>query len=85
MGRQGSDAIDVVIRTSKDRRPAGRADRICTETIVKPHAPFRNPVDLRRSIDPATIGADGMGRMVIGHDEKDIWTGAGHGKTFLIC
>ena len=74
MGGQGGDAVYVVVRTRQDGRPAGRADGICAKAVVEPHALRCDTIDVGGLVYPAAIGADGMGRVIVGHDEQDVRT-----------
>ena len=39
---------------------------------VQAHPVAGDPVDLRGLVDPAAVGADGIGRMVVGHDVENV-------------
>ena len=55
--------------------PAGHANRISAEAVFEQHTFISQPVDVRRRSDlrqPASICADCMSSMIIGHDKKDI-------------
>ena len=69
--------VDVIVGASQDRGPAWRANPVRAEAIIQPHAFIRNPVQVGRRIDPATVATHGMGSMIVGHDEHDIWAGRG--------
>ena len=66
------NAVDMIVRPGQDRRAARRADRIRAKAIVEAHAFVREPVQMRRLVDAAAVGADRMRRVVVGHDEQDV-------------
>ena len=62
----------MAVLAGQDAGPAGRADRVDAEAGVQPHALAGDAVEIRRLVDPAAVGADGVCRMVVGHDEQDV-------------
>src|SRR5262245_39029544 len=66
-------AVEVAVFSGENRGTAGRANGIHGETIHKAHSLFREAVDARCLIDLAAVGADGVRRVIIGHDEENVW------------
>ncbi len=66
------DPVEMAVFSGENGRPARSADAVCAETAVKANAFPRNPVNAGSFIDPASITAQGMGRMVVGHDKKNV-------------
>ena len=64
--------VEVAVFARQNGRAAGRADRVDDETIHKPHPVFGNAVDVWRLVNAAAVSADGMGRVIIGHDVKNV-------------
>lgn len=71
---QRHNAVDVVISTTKDSGSARSTDTVGHITVIKQHTLLSKTVDVWRIVDSSTIAADGLGRMVISHDEDDVWT-----------
>ena len=69
---QGIDTVAVRVLSREDCSAAGRADGVGDETVLKPHSLGGQAVDIRRLIDPRPVAADGIRRMVVGHDKKDV-------------
>lgn len=69
------NAIDVRIFAGEDRRAARSANGVDRKTIAETHSFFSDAVDVWRLVDLAAVGADGVGRMVIRHNENDIRAG----------
>ena len=72
-------AVLVAVLAGQDAGPAGRADRVDAEAGVETHALLGEAVEVRRLVDPAAIGADGVCRMVVGHDIEDVGPRGGFG------
>ena len=53
---------------------ARRADGIGDETVGEERAALGDAVDVGRLVDLAPIGADGVGGVIVGHDENDVGT-----------
>ena len=51
------------------------------EAVVEPHALAGQAVDVRRLVDPPAVGADGVGRVIVGHDEEDVRAVGGGSRT----
>ena len=62
----------MVVRAGEDRRPAGCAERVRGVAAVETCALGSDPVDVRRRVHPAAVGADGLRRVVVGQDEQDV-------------
>ena len=56
----------------QNHRPGRPADRVRHKAAVQPHSLFRQPVDVRRFVDFAPIGADCLIAVVVRHDEQDV-------------
>ena len=65
-------AVQVAVFAGEDCGTARRADRIDGIAAVKPHPLIREPVQLRRLVHSAAVGADGVRRVVVRHDEQDV-------------
>ena len=65
-------AVLVAVLAREDAGPAGRADRVDAEAGIQAHALLGDAVEVRRLVDPAAIGADGVRRMVVGHDVENV-------------
>src|SRR5688500_5873352 len=63
----------MTIFSRENRCTARRADRILDKTIAEAHPLFRQPVHIRRHVDLAPVSADRMRRVIIRHDEQNIW------------
>ena len=64
---------NVAILPGKNRGATRRAERIGAMTVRESDTVLREPVNLGRLVDPAAVGTDGMRRVVIAHNEKNIW------------
>ena len=64
---------------------AGRADRVGAEAVVEAHATVGDTVEVGRAVDAAAVATHGVRRVVVGHDEEDVWARVGHGKSFYYC
>ena len=62
----------VAVLAGKNRRAAGRANRVVHEAAREEHAVLRDAIDARRLIDATAVGAHGMRRVVVRHDEEDV-------------
>src|SRR6266850_1010470 len=67
-------AINMTIFAGENARAARAANRVYRETVQESHSLFGDTIQIRRLIDLASITAHRMGRMIVGHDEEDIWT-----------
>ena len=65
-------AVDMAVLAGKNRRPAGSADGVHHIAAIEPKPLRRESVHVRRLVDLAAVGADGVGRMVIRHDEQNV-------------
>ncbi len=65
-------AGEVPVLAGEDGGAAGRADRVGDEGVAEQHALGGQPVDVRRLVDARAVGADGVGRVVVGEDQQDI-------------
>jgi hypothetical protein len=52
------DAVDMIVSATENGGPAGSADTVGHVTVVKEHALLRETVNIRRVIDPSTVGTD---------------------------
>jgi hypothetical protein len=73
MGREGCDLIDMVVGPRQNGCSGGCTDSIRTEAVVKAHALVGDPIEIRRPIDPTAVATHGMGSVVVGHDEQNVW------------
>ena len=80
-GRQGGYAVYMVVGAGQNRRTAGGTDRVYAETVVETHTPLGYAIEMGRSVDPASVTAHGMGRVIVGHDEQYVWTRVAHGAS----
>ena len=70
------DAVLVRVFACEYCGSTRRADRVRHEAVCEEHALFGKAVDIGGRTDVcqhATIGADRLGRVIVGHDEKDVW------------
>jgi hypothetical protein len=75
-GIENSDAVDVRIFAGENARAARGANGIHGEAIVKTQAFVREAVEMRRLVDLAAVSADGVGRVIVRHDEENVRTRA---------
>ena len=68
------DAVEVRILASQDCGTARRADGIRGEDAGQERALARQAVEVRRRVDFRPVRADGVRRVVVGHDEDDVGT-----------
>ena len=69
---EGVDAVLVAVLAGEDRGAAGRADGVGAEAVGEAHAAVGDAVDVRRLVDAAAVGGDGVGGVIVGHDEEDV-------------
>src|SRR5699024_2255833 len=74
-------AVDVGVRAGEDRGARGGADGVRAVGGVHTGALGGEAVHVRGRVDPAAVGGDGVGGVVVAHDEHDV--GAGHGVMLL--
>src|SRR5699024_5529099 len=77
LGVDRGGAVDVGVRAGEDRGARGGADGVRAVGGVHPGALGGEAVHVRGRVDPAAVGGDGVGGVVVAHDEHDV--GAGHG------
>ena len=53
-------AVDVIVRSGQDYRPARRANRVGAKAVVKAHATFCDAVQVGRFVNPTVITTHGM-------------------------
>ena len=64
----------MIVCAGQDSCPARCTDRVGAEGRVHANTLGRNPIDIRRVINAAAIGRDGMRRMIVAHDKNDVGT-----------
>ena len=69
---QRHDAVHMVVGAGQNRRAAGGANGVADIAVVHPHALLGQTVDVGGLVDAMPVTADGLGRMVVGHDENNI-------------
>src|SRR5262249_7414646 len=69
-----SDAVDMAVLAGQNGRATGRANRVDGETIEEPHPFVGNSVQVGRFVDSASVTAHRMRRMIVSHDEQNVWT-----------
>ncbi len=69
---QRVDAVLVAVLAGEDRGAAGRADGVGAEAIGEAHAAVGDAVDVRRLVDAAAVGGDGVGGVIVRHDVEDV-------------
>ena len=69
---QRHDAVHMVVGAGQNRRATGGADGVADIAVVHPHALLGQAVDVGGLVDAMPVTADGLGRMVVGHDENNI-------------
>ncbi len=76
----GVDAVLMAVLAGENGGAAGRADGIGAEAIGEAHAAVGDAVDVRRLVDAAAVGGDGVGGMIVGHDVDDVGRGPAFGE-----
>lgn len=71
-GIEDCHAILVAVFAGKNRRAARRANGIVNEAAREEHSVLRDAVDAGRLIDATAVGAHGMRRVVVRHDEENV-------------
>ena len=69
------EAILVAVLAGDDDCPARSADRVGAKAFPEEHALGSQAVDVRRGInalEPAVVGADGVGSVIVAEDEDDV-------------
>ncbi len=67
-----ADPVEVTVFPGQDDRPARGADAVRAEAVLEADALAGDPVDPRRPVESAPVAADGLGGVVVGHDEQDV-------------
>jgi hypothetical protein len=73
---QGGDAIRMTVLAGHQICAAGRADAVDAKCVLHQDTFGRQTIDIGRRIQhgqSATAGTDGMDRVVVRHDEQDVW------------
>ena len=83
-GVQGGHTVDVAVRASQDRGPGRRAQRVGHQSPLEADALLGDPIDIRRSVEPAAVAADGGRRMVVRQEEQDVRSLVSHGRIHLL-
>ena len=68
-------AVQVRVLAGQNRGAARRADRVRGKHVREQRALAGQPIDVRRLVDARPVGADGVRRVVVGHDEDDVGPG----------
>ena len=66
------NTIYMVVCACQDSGATGGAYRIGHIAMIEQHAAISQTVQIGCMIDTSAVGADGLGSMVISHDEDDI-------------
>ena len=69
----------------QDRGAARRADGVGREHVLEERAFARQPIEVRRLVDLRPVRADGVRRVVVGHDEDDVRAVGAEGDTGGEC
>ena len=69
---EGVDAVLVAVLAGENRGAAGRADGIGAEAVGEANAAVGDAVDVRRLIDAAAVGGDGVGGVIVRHDVENV-------------
>jgi hypothetical protein len=67
--------ISLGVLPGDDAGPGGRADRVVGERAGEAHPASRQRIDVGCRIEPGQappVGPDGLGGVVVGHDEQDV-------------
>ena len=64
--------VDVAVFAGQDSRSAGAANGIAAVISQKDGAFLGDTVNGRGPIDDRTVRADGLARVIIGHNKKDV-------------
>lgn len=81
---QRHDSIDMVVRSSQDRCPRRCADRVGDVAVVELHTLRGKTVNVGCVVDASAVGTDGLGRMVVGKDEDDVWAFLCHCRSWFV-
>ena len=74
----GDLSVQMTVASAQQHGAARGAQRVGDERILEPH-PFRgDTVEVGGFVDPASIAADGLRRMVVAHYKNDIRGGICH-------
>jgi hypothetical protein len=74
-GVEDGNAVLVAVFAGKNGRATGRTDGVLDETIAEAHSFFGDAIHVGREIDLAPVCTDGVGGVIIRHDENDVRTG----------
>ena len=74
---EGLNAGQVGVEPGHDDAAAGGADGVGDEAVGKAHAAGGEAIDVGGLIDLAAVGADGVGGVVVRHDEEDVGSAGG--------
>ena len=69
---QCHDAVHMVVGAGQDCCSTGRADGVADVAVVHPHAFIGQAVDVGGVVNAVSVAADGLGCMVVGHDEENV-------------
>lgn len=77
---EGVDAVLVTVLTGEDGGAGGGADGVGHEAVGEAGSLGGKAVDVGCAVDAAAVGGDGVGGVVVGHDEQDVGAGGGLGQ-----
>ena len=69
---EDGDAVLAAVHARHDAGARGGADGVRHEDVLEEGALLGQAVDARGLVDARAVGADGVGGVVIGHDEEDV-------------
>lgn len=72
LGVERHDAVDVVVRAAEHGGARRRADAVGDVAVVEAHALVGDAVEVGRAVDAGAVARDGLGRVVVRHDEDDV-------------
>lgn len=69
---QGHDAVHMIVSACEDSCARWGTDRVGYIAVVEFHTLVRYAIQVGGTVDTSTVTADGLGCMVIGHNEHNI-------------
>jgi hypothetical protein len=79
-GIENGNSVLVAVLAGEDGGAAGSADGVDGVTAVEADAFFGDAIDIWCFVDLAAVSADGVGGVVVGHDEEDVRMFGGEGE-----
>jgi hypothetical protein len=64
--------VEMAVLAGQHHSAARAADRVRAETIAEEHSPRGDAVEIRRPVDPRSVAAHRVSRVVVGKNEENI-------------